>query len=189
MKLMIWLIPVLIWVSTKSFAVEERQYELEKKINNIEIRHYKEVMAIEVITTGNRRESANRAFRILVQYIKGKNETNLSIPMTAPVSQTQNTEETWAVRFYMPATMKRDEMPAPSDSRINVQALNNNRVAAIRFSGNSYPFNLNKHTELLRTYLTENDYQFVDQPRYAFYNPPFVPWFLRRNEVIFDLKD
>ena len=170
-------------------AVEERGYNLIESNGNIEIREYSRVVIAAVNVIGERQEAAKIAFRILFKYIDGFNAEDQSFPMTSPVSQAQIEHQSWVVMFYMPAYMTLIEMPTPADPRIVIQEVPEMRVAAIQFSGTGRAKNLNKHENVLRRYLDENQYSYVDLPHYAFYNPPFTPWFLRRNEVMFQIKN
>ncbi len=188
MKKIAIVIGLILCFSNSIMAVEERHFDLVKKEGAIEIRHYAPVIAAEIRTSGTRNEAANAAFRVLVKFIGGENASALKIPMTSPVTQQRDTEDTWFVSFYMPADMTMDQMPQPSDNAIQVKPLQNMKVAAIRFSGRGSANNLDKHEKRLRQYLAGTEYTIISKPSYAFYNPPFVPWFLRRNEVLFEIK-
>ena len=57
-------------------------------------------------------------------------------------------------------------------------------MAALSYSGTRsmgrYGENENRLKELIR----QKDLKIVGEPVFARYNPPFMPWFLRRNEVL-----
>ncbi|RAP32129.1 hypothetical protein DID75_05325 [Candidatus Marinamargulisbacteria bacterium SCGC AG-410-N11] len=186
--LFIYLFSTLLFL-TNSITAKERQYKLLQKENNIEIRYYNKVMSAQVTITGNRKTAASSAFRVLFKFIDGNNNKNQKIPMTSPVSQISSSKITWDITFFMPASMIKGETPTPLDSRIKIIELNQIKLAAIRFSGRASTSNLENHTSILRDYLIQNKLQFINKPHYAFYNAPFVPWFLRRNEVLFELID
>ncbi|MBH37471.1 SOUL heme-binding protein, partial [bacterium] len=164
-------------------------YTVIKQEGKIEIREYQRVVSAEVTMMGDRGEAASDAFRILVRFIQGQNTTQTSIAMTAPVSQIRDDDQGWHVSFFMPNHMNLDEVPNPVDSRIRIKELTDTHYAAIRFSGFSSRHNLAKHEVKLRDYLIKHEYDFVDKPTYAFYNPPYIPPFFRRNEVLFELKN
>ena len=169
-------------------GVEERPFELLKKDGNIEIREYKRIVSAEVTLSGSRRDTANGAFRILFDYIQGKNRTNSKIQMTTPVSQTKSEKSRWRISFFMPSSINIKNMPSPTDKRIEMKERSPIKVGSIIFSGTSRQKNLDKHAQILRDYLNKENYRFINKPTYSFYNPPFIPWFLRRNEVLFELK-
>ena len=61
------------------------------------------------------------------------------------------------------------------------------RVAAIRFSGIGSDASLAEQEERLRAWLAAHELTAAGEPDYAFYNSPFVPGPLRRNEVLIPL--
>ncbi len=178
----------IMFISVNTMAVEERPYTVMDKDDAIEIRDYTRVITADVVTTGERGEAATKAFRILVEFIKGSNDTNLQIPMTAPVSQTAIDENQWNVSFYMPSDMSKNRMPRPVDNRITITEVKGAQMAVIRFSGTAHQENLDRHERQLRDFLKTNKYDIVDKVIYAFYNPPYIPWFLRRNEILIEVK-
>ena len=58
------------------------------------------------------------------------------------------------------------------------------RVAAWRYSGRWTAENYREHEEELRRAMAERGLQATGEPILARYNPPFMPSFLRRNEVL-----
>ena len=57
-------------------------------------------------------------------------------------------------------------------------------MAAVRFSGTWGEDRFVNHEGKLRAHLAEHGLQPVGEAVYARYNPPFTPWFMRRNEVL-----
>lgn len=57
-------------------------------------------------------------------------------------------------------------------------------VAALQFSGSQGEKNLQENMVQLENYVTDNGLQTNGKPFYAFYDPPWTPPFLRRNEII-----
>ncbi len=185
-------------------ATEEIKYNVLQQDGDIEIRSYTPVVIAEVTVEGSRSEAPNAAFRTLFNYITGENVAAQKIPMTAPVSQeavsqkipmtapvTQEQLEpnVWKIAFYMPADMTLASAPKPKSDKITLREVNFGKMVAIRFSGRGSDSNINEHDEKLKTYLTNNNIAFDKTKRViAFYNSPFVPWFLRRNEVLYPVK-
>lgn len=184
-------------------ATEEIAHTVLKQDGDIEIRQYEDTVVAEVTVQATRREAPGRAFRALFNYISGENEgareipmttpvsqaaEGTEIPMTAPVSQRQSGENRWTIAFYMPNDMAYEETPAPENEAITVRAVPGRTMAAIRFSGIASDANVAEHEEQLRDYLQTHDIPFTDEPLYAFYNSPMMPWFLRRNEVLFPVE-
>jgi len=48
---------------------------------------------------------------------------------------------------------------------------------------------MQKRTAQLKAYAAENGLTIIGPPDYAFYDPPFMPGFMRRNEVHLRLTD
>ena len=188
MKYSLFVFFALLWFSITTMAIEQRPYSVIQKEGAIEIRSYQRIVSAEVVTFGNRNEAASDAFRILFRFIQGRNDDQLSIAMTAPVSQNKHENDGWAVRFYMPAAMSMSDVPTPEDPRITLIENTQVNLAAIRFSGFNSAKNLAKNEKKLREYLEKNEFEYIDQPTYAFYNAPYVPPFLKRNEVLFEIK-
>ena len=170
-------------------AVEQRPYEVISSQGNIELRYYSVIDAAEVIVSGSRRSAANRAFRLLFKYISGENEFNQKISMTAPVAQVATGENSWKVSFFMPQGLLGTTLPKAMDEVIKVNRHSAVKVASIQFSGLGRQDNLDKHEKQLKDHLAKSKLKYDTKPIYAFYNPPYVPWFLRRNEVMFVLID
>jgi hypothetical protein len=61
-------------------------------------------------------------------------------------------------------------------------------VAVIRYSGRWTDANYLEHLGLLMQAMRSNGMEWEGEPVYARYDPPFMPWFLRRNEVWLTLK-
>ena len=57
------------------------------------------------------------------------------------------------------------------------------RVAVIRFSGFLSEANDNEHLAKLPAALRDADLAWTGEAVYSRYDPPFTPWFMRRNEI------
>jgi effector-binding domain-containing protein len=191
----------LTFTGSPAMATEEIAHTVIEKDGDIEIRHYDETVMAEVIVEGDRDEAINRAFRTLFNYIDGNNiamttpvsqeqsSVSKKIAMTTPVSQKQaDGENTWSVAFYMPNDMSYEDTPKPKDDAVTIRRVPERKMAAIRFSGLRSNGNLEDHEQELRDYLQTNNIIHDDTPLYAFYDAPWVPWFLRRNEILLPLQ-
>jgi hypothetical protein len=61
-------------------------------------------------------------------------------------------------------------------------------MAARSYSGRWTESNYRENESLLRQALEEAGLTAVSLPVYARYNAPFMPWFLRRNEVLIEVR-
>ena len=183
-------------------AAEEIAHKVVKEDGNIQIRDYESTVIAKVDVKSSREEAGGKAFMTLFNYIQGENVATQEIPMTAPVSQVesqkipmtapvsqeQQAEGVWSIAFHMPNDMALKTTPKPKNENVTITEIPARRMAAIRFSGRGTDSNVYEHEKELRAYLDKNEIAYIDEPVYAFYNSPMVPWFLRRNEVLFPLR-
>ena len=62
-------------------------------------------------------------------------------------------------------------------------------TAATRYSGRWSRSGYNEHLQQLQSALERDGLRAVGEPRFARFDPPMKPWFLRRNEVHIDVED
>lgn len=198
--LVIILISIFMLWQMFAYKVPEPNYVVIKADGNIEIRKYSAVLAAQVEVAGDRSTAINKGFRILADFIFGNNKAENKIAMTAPVIQ-QNTEismtrpvalqkkaNKWIIRFIMPPGYTIVNLPKPKDNAIMILQIPEKEYVVIRFSGSSREANLSKYVNLLESYTSKNMLTVTGQPIFAFYNPPWILPFLRRNEIMFELK-
>lgn len=183
---------------------EQQPYEVLARYPEFEVRQYPAHILAEVDVQAPFEEAGNAAFSTLLGYITGRNQSRQSIAMTAPVVQAPVLGERVAmtapviqsegsaglqtVAFVMPAAMTLETAPAPVDPRVRIRAVPPARAAACRYSGRWSMSSYQHHCATLLQALAVRGYQPVGQPRFARFDPPFKPWFLRRNEVVIDLQ-
>jgi len=63
------------------------------------------------------------------------------------------------------------------------------RVAAIRYSGSWSRSRYDDHERSLREWIQRRGLAPVGEPVWARYDPPFMPWFLRRNEILVEIRE
>jgi len=127
-----------------------------------------------------------------------------NIPMTSPV-QTQESEQIkmtapvqeqeagsggskWLVSFVMPSKYTLDTLPVPNDDRVKLKQMPQQKFLAIRYSGWETPENMNKHETILMKYVKSNNLKTIAPPTYAQYNEPWIPGFMRRNEILVEVE-
>ena len=178
-------------------AIEEPKYTVVQQLGAVEVRDYAPHIAATVVVPGPAEEAGNQGFRILAAYIFGKNKGARKIEMTAPVSQQpapqkiemtapvtqQPAEGGFAVQFMMPGRFTLQTLPEPLDPRIRFTAIPGGRVAVIRYSGFWSDSNYRQHLEQLRQAVEGAGLRTTGEPIYSRYDPPWVPWFMRRNEI------
>ena len=184
-------------------AIEKAKYTVIKKEGDIEIRKYEPYIVAETFSSGELKEAGNEGFRRLFDYISGNNTQKQSIPMTTPVEQaagpakiamtapvTQEKRGTsWRITFLMPAKYSIDSLPEPKDERVKLVQEPARVVAAVRYSGTWSKEGYEENKALLEEYILKNGFSQAGSPVWARYDPPFMPWFLRRNEVLIPVNE
>jgi hypothetical protein len=112
--------------------------------------------------------------------------TPTTIAMTAPVGQRPGDGGYW-VSFVMPAGFSLVTLPQPSHPRIRLREIDARIVAAIRFRGWWRPRTVRRYRQELEQWARRSAVAAAGEPVYARYNPPWVPGFLRRNEILLPL--
>lgn len=161
---------------------QQQPYEPIGRWGEVEIRRYPEHTIAEVVVDGDFDDAGNRGFRPLFSYIQGQ------IAMTAPVVQTKG-EDGHRVAFVMPQGRDLDTLPPPSDAQVHLRAVPQHVAAALRFSGWGNARDLDKRGRQLLAALADSPWQPVGPVRLARFNAPFIPPFLRHNEVVVDVVD
>lgn len=189
---------VLLSSCKNSINAEGPLYKVLEQKDAIEIRQYEKSIIAEVTTNGDRDKAANNAFYILFDYISGANidmtapvtqqKKSVKIPMTAPVTQKQQDSESWKVAFYMPNNYTLKTLPKPKDERIKIIEQKPRKIAAVRFSGMWTDSNYEEHKKELMDFIEANKFKTKGELTYAYYNQPLTPWFMRRNEVMVEIK-
>ena len=193
---LILLCTMLVW--DNAMAIEKAEYSVEKKDGNFELRQYGPQIVAETIVEGNFDEVGNAGFKRLFAYISGSNTKQQPISMTAPVSQEAGSEkipmtapvnqekigDKWHISFLMPSQYTLETLPEPIDQGILLKQVPSRLVAAITYSGTWSRTRYEKHRDSLEDMIAKNNLRPVGEYIFARYNPPFMPWFLRRNEVL-----
>ena len=144
--------------------------------------------------------AGNEAFGVLVGFIPGRNSTRGKVAMTAPVragagahhDRDDRTRGPAAgaesgrhvVAFVMPAEYTLETLPTPSDPRIQVRQVPAQVAAAKGFAGRWTEQIYQRKLAGLRTAVEQAGLEVDGAPRFARFDPPWTPWFRRRNEVV-----
>ena len=114
--------------------------------------------------------------------------TSQKIAMTSPVIQEAEGDE-FVVAFVLPANFTAETAPAPTNPRVVVRTVPARDAAAIRFSGRWSAASYDKHLQTLREGIVAAGKTTKGEPRFARFDPPYTPWFLRHNEISIDLTE
>lgn len=183
--------------------VEQAKYVVIKSVGNLEIRDYEPQIVAEVQINGEREEAINQGFNLLAGYIFGDNKANKKVQMTAPVTQQQSekiamtapvTQQRgdsgiWTVCFVMPRGYSMETLPVPKNDMVKLKEASTKRFAVIRFSGTANQKLLAQQLNKLELFVMQHDLKPIANPTYAFFNPPWTLPFLRRNEVMIEIRN
>jgi hypothetical protein len=179
-------------------AIEETKFKVIESEGKFELRQYSAHIVAETFVEGDFSKAGNEAFNRLAGYINGQNRRKQTIPMTAPVSQEadsvkipmtapvnqERVGEKWRFTFLMPAEYTLETLPEPLDSRVELRKVQERLIVALKYSGSWSKSRYEEKKKQLMEWIEKRRLKQIGEPVFARYNPPFMPWFLRRNEVL-----
>lgn len=178
---------------------EQQPYTVVREEPSFEVRLYPQHVVAEVTVDADFDDAGNRAFRFLFGYISGDNTAHEKVAMTAPVVQSasQKIEMTapvvqtpgqnagsHIVAFVLPSTMTEGTAPVPTSPEVTVRTIPEALVAATTYSGRWSEARYEEHCRELVDGIAKAGLTALSAPRFARFDPPYKPWFLRRNEVL-----
>ncbi len=177
--------------------VEEPLHKIVAQVNGVEIRTYATRIAAETTIDSPEMEARSTGFRRIAAYIFGENTMDgsvttttpvaqvggTSIAMTMPVAQDRGGEDTWTIRFFMPAKYTLDTLPRPKDPLVRLVPVPAETVAVLRFTGARDPATIAARQADLREALRSTTYKPMGGAFAWFYDPPWTLPPFRRNEV------
>jgi hypothetical protein len=178
--------------------VAEPTFTTDLRDGDFEVRSYGPRVVAETTVRSEWNDAGTEGFRRLAHYIFGGNRGRAKIAMTAPVGQAPEKGESiamtapvgqrargqdWVVTFTMPAGETLDSLPAPEDPRVVLRVLPPSKVAVVRFSGRWTDANFREHEAALRAWTQARGLEVAGDAEVNRFDPPFKPWFLRRNEI------
>jgi hypothetical protein len=193
---------VLLFSGSLAMAAEQPEYEVLSENPDYEVRRYPALIAATLDVEGEFDDIGSKGFRVLADYIFGNNRAvgvstqqadapNQKIAMTAPVNMQPHTADTnrYRYRFFMPREWNLETLPLPNDARVRLEEVPARTIAVRRYSGNWDQDRYREQEQALLGALQRDDKQIIGEPIFAKYNAPFVPTFLRRNEVWVELAE
>ena len=201
------LILLIIWILATHLVVrniEEPKYTIIEINEWYEIRKYDNYIVAEVEVKWTQNEALNNWFKLLAGYIFWWNTKNISISMTAPVSEiTQKSEQIAMtvpvsntitdnnlriVQFSMPSKYSLEDLPNPNNKQVKIKKIEWYKSAVLQYSWYANEKRVNKMKENLLSYLNKDGIEVNWNMVSAQYNPPFSFPLLRRNEIMIPIK-
>lgn len=177
---------------------EQQRFSVVATFPQFELRRYDACVVAEVAVGGSSEGAGNRAFGRLVGYIGGRNHAGRKLAMTAPVVQEQPGRriamtapvvqqehgDLHIVGFVMPAGETLDTLPDPTDASVSLRAVPGEYAAALRYSGRWTESAYLKRVMRLQDAVARAGLTVTGPSRWARFDPPWTPAFLRHNEVV-----
>jgi hypothetical protein len=167
-----------------AMATEEPPYVTVEREGAFEIRDYGSITIAETLVRDEFDDAGNEAFGTLFGYISGKNQGKQKIAMTAPVRQESEADGSFRIGFIAPSTLSLKTAPLPDNPQVKLREVPAQRMAAVRYSGRWTEKNYREHEARLLAWVRSRGLTAAGPVVYARYNAPFVPWPMRRNEVM-----
>ena len=174
---------VLVGCQATRSGYESAPYQVVRKAGKIEVRDYPALMVVET-TMAPVGEGSDRSFSKLFRYITGGNAAGAKISMTTPVFMNGGNSSNATMAFVLPAKLSADKVPQPPDASLRVHEMAAGRFAVLRFRGGRNAANEAGHRGQLENWLAAEKLPALSGPIYGYFDPPWTPPFLRRNEVM-----
>ena len=171
-------------INTSRAATETPEYKLIRKDGEVEIRDYP---ALTVATTPMNDGEMNGSFGKLFGFITGTNDHSEKIAMTAPVL-IDTAKDKRTMSFIMPKKAVEKGVPKPSGENVSLGKVAAALFAVLRFGGGRTAENEEKALGKLTTWLEAGKIAAKGSAIFAYYDPPWTPIFMRRNEVMLRIE-
>jgi len=173
---------IFVGCQTTRSGYESAPYKVGRTDGKFELRDYPALTVVRTPMTPSGK-SADGSFMRLFRFITGGNEAKQNIAMTTPVFMSGNdTNRTMA--FVLPAKLNATTAPKPADGAVTVRELPGGRFAVLRFSGGRNAQQEMETLARLQTWITAQGLKTSATPVSGYFDPPWTPSFLRRNEVM-----
>jgi hypothetical protein len=179
---------VLIFLSSAlcSCAIEKPPYEVLAKDGSFELRKYPAIKIISAPMANM--DKRDDSFRKLFRYISGENAAQQKISMTAPVFMSEGSgkkanQNPGVMSFMIPAKVVERGVPAPGEKVLEIKEIGQGTFAVFSFKGWNNAEQRQAASLALQDVIKQRKLKAISEPFFAFYNPPWTPEFLRRNEV------
>ena len=172
-----------------AIAIETLAYETIARDGDMELRDYPEHVVVETQVVGDLHRASGEAFGKLYRYIRGDNVSGRKFAMTAPVlteplqASQDDSPGKYRTAFCIPVELAASA-PTPVSPDLLLRTVPLTRMAAIRYSGTWSQSLYEEKLQTLRFWMKAKGLPSSGPPILARYDPPFKPWFLRRNEVL-----
>jgi len=153
---------------------ETAPYRVVRTDGDYELREYPTLAIVQTPMQG-----ADDSFMRLFRYIDGQNGATQKIAMTTPVFMTAG-----EMAFVMPEKMPAEQVPQPNNPKLAVSSIPAGQFAVMRFSGSRNPGNETNAVAGLTAWMQREKLTPTGDSIFGYFDPPWTPPFMRRNEVM-----
>jgi hypothetical protein len=162
---------------------ESAPYTVAQADGKFELRDYPALTVVETPMAEGQRDGRDGSFMRLFRFITGSNDGKQKIAMTTPVFMS-GADAAPTMAFVLPAKIKTAEAPKPADGAVAVRELPPGRFAVLRYTGGRNADKESESLARLRAWMETQKLPALSPPVFGYFDPPFTPPFLRRNEVM-----
>lgn len=162
---------------------ESPHYEVVTKEQTFELRRY-DAFSTSMVHEANVRGYSG--FGVLFRYISGDNDKAQPISMTIPVFSEQSDNPT--MEFVIPKDVAAAGIPLPNNNLVSIKHYPSQLFAVISFRGKATKEKLPTLTNELEAWIASQSYQTTGPVRLAQYDGPYMPTFMRTNEVLIPVE-
>ena len=173
---------ILVGCQATRAGYESAPYKIVRSDGKFQVRDYPALTVVET-PMGGSRSGDDGSFMRLFRFITGSNEAKEKIAMTTPVFMS-GSESNATMAFVMPAKLAGSAVPKPTDGSVRVRELEAGRFAVLRFSGGRNAKKEAQSLGPLQSWMKAQGLKELSSPIYGYFDPPWTPGFLRRNEVM-----
>ena len=183
--------------------IESPKYIVTEKKSAYELRQYDPILVAQVTVSDS--NGMNNGFSQLAGFIFGGNTAQQSVKMTTPVMDQPSTPIKMTtpvidqpagagervITFTMPDKWTKETLPVPNNKNVKIIEWPSETKAVLRFTivDNNNQDARDAAADKLLTALEKDGISHQGDITFAFYNPPWTPFFLRRNEVMVTVLD
>ena len=166
--------------------LETPEYKVIKKSGSYEVRKYEPMIIARTLVRSDYKEATSTGFRRIANYIFGGNEKNMEIAMTAPVLSNSpvDVDSEYEISFVMPSSFKKETLPEPNSSNVEIMGRSLDLVACISFGGWATEYRVKNYHEKLNNWIEKERLKIDGKFMIAQYNSPWALPPFRHNEIL-----
>ena len=170
-------------------GLETPKYKVVERKSGFEIRNYPTLPVVSTkMSAAASRQQQDARFMRLFRYIDKGNSASQKISMTTPVFM-ESGGSSGAMSFFIPDEVSEAGAPKPKEGAVYLNEIRGGKYAVMRFRGGRSGSAERRAVEALTKAIEAAGIKKADgDPLFAYYDPPWTPKMLRRNEVLMRLK-